>query len=195
MSRLSSAVTQATQLDPTTRIPPGWSKNPSAWEERLPVLGLALLGICLALYIGLTQIGALPMIWDPLFGSASAYAVTHSAISRLLPIPDGFLGVIGYAGDLLTGALGGDKRWRRRPWLTLLFGVVITALAAVGVALTVLQATVIGHWCSVCLLSALASALIFGLGIREPLATVQLLNRTLHAHGLESVWTTVWSGI
>lgn len=179
----------------TPDIPRGWNYNPSAWRKRLPLLCLAVIGLAAALLTALSQSGVTPGLWDPFFGAASSYAVTHSAISRLLPVPDGWLGVIGYCFDIVLGALGGDVRWRRRPWLTLLFGLVITALAAVGVALTILQATVIGQWCSICLLSALVSVLIFSLGIRESLATVQLLNRTRHAHGWDSVWTTIWSGM
>ncbi len=175
-------------------VPPGWSSNPSAWRERLPLLGLAAVGFCAALYIGLTQIGALPTIWDPFFGSASAHAVTHSAFSRALPVPDGFLGVAGYLGDLFFGGLGGADRWHRAPWIVLAFGVVITCLALVGIGLTLLQATVIGHWCTVCLVSATVSVLIFILGFREPLASAEGLAKVSHERGWGAAWHALWTG-
>jgi hypothetical protein len=93
--------------------PPGWSYNPSAWKERWPLICLAAVGFLAAVYTALAQLGIVPSMWDPLFGSASSYAVTHSFISKRLPVPDGVLGVVGYTGDLVFGSSGGDNRWRR----------------------------------------------------------------------------------
>ena len=52
-------------------LPKGWSYNPSAWRERLPLLALAVVGLLAALYTALAQLGAVPAMWDPFFGSAS----------------------------------------------------------------------------------------------------------------------------
>lgn len=178
--------------DAVGAIPPGWRRNPSAWRERRWPLGLAVIGLLAALYTGLSQVGVIPAMWDPFFGSASSYAVTHSFISRLLPIPDGLLGVVGYACDLIFGALGGEQRWRRTPWAALIFGAVITALFLVGVTLTALQATVIGHWCTICLLSAAVSVLVFALGIRESIASLRYLALTLLEDGRRGAWRALW---
>jgi hypothetical protein len=132
-------------------------------------------------------------MWDPFFGSASSFAVTHSFISRLLPVPDGLLGVVGYACDLIFGSIGGDDRWRAKPWATLIFALVITGLGVVSLALTILQGTVIGHWCTVCLVSAAVSTLIFGLGVGEALATLQLLARVRYTQGWAQTWRTLWN--
>ncbi|HEY7975420.1 MAG TPA: vitamin K epoxide reductase family protein [Ktedonobacterales bacterium] len=174
-------------------IPPGWSYTPSAWRERRWLLGLASVGLLAALYTGLSQLGVFPAMWDPFFGSASSFAVTHSFISRLLPVPDGLLGVVGYACDLIFGSIGGDDRWRAKPWATLIFALVITGLGVVSLALTILQGTVIGHWCTVCLVSAAVSTLIFGLGVGEALATLQYLARVRYAQGWAQTWRTLWN--
>lgn len=173
-------------------VPPGWTYNPSAWGERRWPICLAALGLIAALYTALSQLGAFATMWDPLFGSASSHAVTHSAISRLLPVPDGLLGVMGYAGDLIFGSLGGADRWRARPWAVLAFAAVITGLGLVSLALTILQGTYIGRWCTVCLVSAAVSTLILGLGIGEALASLQFLARVRLNCGWAAAWRALW---
>ncbi len=180
------------QKDAAGEIPPGWSYNPSAWHERRWLLCLAAIGLLAALYTGLSQLGVVNL-WDPIFGGASSFAVTHSFISRLLPVPDGLLGVVGYACDLIFGSIGGDDRWRAKPWATLLFALTILGLGVVSLALTILQGTVIGHWCSVCLVSAAVSTLIFGLGVGEALATLQYLARVRYAQGWAQAWRALWN--
>lgn len=179
--------------DSAGATPPGWTYNPSAWRERRWLIGLAAIGFCAALYTALEQLGVVSAMWDPFFGSASSYAVTHSFISRLLPVPDGLLGVVGYVCDLVFGSLGGDDRWRSKAWATLIFAVVITGLGVVSLALTILQGTVIDHWCTVCLVSAGVSTLIFGLGIGEALASLQYLARIRVAEGWAAAWHALWS--
>lgn len=173
--------------------PPGWSYNPSSWSERRPLLLLAVVGLVMASYTACEQLGIVARMWDPFFGSQSSYLVTHSAISRLLPIPDGLLGVVGYLCDLLFGALGSSSRWRTLPGVTLLFGVTITGLGVVSVLLTILQGAVITHWCTVCLISATMSMLVFGLGIGEVLASLQYLARE-HVRG-HALWPALWGGV
>lgn len=181
-----------TRKDSREETPPGWSYNPSAWHERRWLIGLAIIGFCAAVYTALEQLGVVSAMWDPFFGSASSYAVTHSFISKLLPIPDGLLGVLGYACDLIFGSLGGDDRWRSKAWATLIFAAVISGLGVVSLALTILQGTVIGHWCTVCLVSATVSTLIFGLGIGEALPTLQYLARIRVAEGWAAAWQALW---
>ena len=172
--------------------PPGWSYNPSAWRERWPLLALATVGLLAALYTALWQLGIVGPMVDPFFGSASSYAVTHSEIARQLPVPDGVLGVVGYCCDLLFGALGGRRRWRTRPWAVLIFALVILALGVVSLALTILQGTVIGAWCTVCLISAAISTLILGLGIGEALASLQYLALVRMKAGGAAAWRALW---
>jgi hypothetical protein len=49
-------------------VPPGWRANPSAWAERLPIAGAALVGFAIAAYLTLFQLGVLDRVWEPLFG-------------------------------------------------------------------------------------------------------------------------------
>jgi len=172
--------------------PPGWSYNPSAWRERWLLLALATLGLLAALYTALSQLGVVGAMVDPFFGSASSYAVTHSEIARLLPVPDGVLGVVGYCCDFVFGAIGGERRWRTRPWVVLLFALVILALGVVSLALTILQGAVIGSWCTVCLISAAVSTLILGLGIGEALASLQYLALVRMKAGGAAAWRSLW---
>ena len=171
-------------------VPPEWSYNPSSWSERRPLLLLAAVGLAAATYTACAQVGIIARMWDPFFGSQSSYLVTHSAISRLLPIPDGLLGMMGYLCDLILGAVGASDRWRSLPGVVLLFGATITGLGVVSVALTIVQGAVILHWCTVCLVSASVSVLIFGVGVGEVLPSLQYLARE-RARG-HALWPTVW---
>jgi len=172
--------------------PPGWSYNPSAWKERRWLIALAVIGLAAAIYTALEQFGVVTL-WDPFFGSHSSYLVTHSQISRILPFPDGPLGVVGYCADLVFGALGGRDRWRRAPWLPLIFGLTTLGLGIVSLLLTITQGVLVFNWCTVCLVSAAVSTLIFGLGIGEALASLQLLARVrLETHSLAAVWRALW---
>lgn len=178
---------------PDRETPPGWSYNPSAWRERRPLIALAAVGLVAACYTGFYQLGAIPHLWDPLFGTYSSYLVTHSQVSRLLPFPDGLLGVLGYGCDLLFGSLGGPDRWRTRPWVVLLFAATITSLAVVSTLLTITMGVLVQHWCTVCIISAGISMLIFALGVGEALPALQHLKRVyLCTNSPRSVWYALW---
>ena len=192
MRQASLSPVNAPMSADTRNIPPGWSYNPSAWRERWPLLVLAVIGFLAALYTALSQLGVVPAMWDPFFGSASSYAVTHSALSRLLPVPDGVFGVIGYLLDLIFGALGSANRWRSRPWIVLIFAVVIVVLGIVSLFLTIMQGAVIGQWCTVCLISAAISTLILGMGVGEALASLQYLARVFMELGFPAAWRALW---
>lgn len=176
------------------RSPPGWSYNPSSWRERRPLLGLAALGLCAAVYTALYQLGVVPHLWDPFFGDHSSYLVTHSKISTLLPFPDGVLGVLGYLCDLIFGSLGGADRWRSRPWTVLAFASTITALGMVSLLLTITMGVMVHAWCTVCLVSASVSTLIFGLGVGEALPALQYLKHVCErgGHRFDIVWRALW---
>lgn len=74
----------------TEDVPPGWSENPSAWRQRLPIVVLALLGVAIAGYLALYQLGIIADVFDPFFGDGSRRVLT-SDISRVLPVPDAAL--------------------------------------------------------------------------------------------------------
>ena len=71
----------------TFAAPPGWESNPSAWNQRLPIVGVALVGFAIATYLALFQYGVVDAVWEPFFGDGSV-TVLESRLSRVLPVSD-----------------------------------------------------------------------------------------------------------
>lgn len=182
-------MTAAAELGSPT--PPGWSYDPSAWSERVPLIGLALVGLGIASYLALYQLGAVGEVWEPFFGDGSR-VILHSSVSRLLPIPDAALGALGYLVDAASGAIGGQARWRRMPWAVVLFGVAVGPLGAVSVLLVILQPVLFHAWCTLCLGSAVISVLMIGPAMDELLASLQFLAGERRRGN--SVWRALWRG-
>ena len=157
-------------------MPPGWTSNPSSWPQRIPLVGLALVGFFIALYLGLFQVGWVPEVWEPFFGRGSEVILT-SEISTVLPIPDAMLGAAGYLADALAGVIGGSARWKTMPWMVLLFGLAVGPLGAVSILLVVLQPVALGTWCTLCLASAVISVALIGPAMDEVLASLQYVRR------------------
>jgi uncharacterized membrane protein len=170
-------------------IPPGWSYNPSTWRERVPLIGLAVLGGAIATYLALYQWSLISDVWEPFFGDGSR-TILDSSVSRLLPIPDAALGALGYLLDAVSGAIGGTDRWRTMPWIVVLFGIAVGPLGAVSIALVIAQPVAFGAWCTLCLASALISVVMIGPAMDELLASLQYLRRE-SARG-RSTWRLFW---
>lgn len=171
--------------DDMSPVPPGWKYNPSTWGQRLPLVGVALIGAAIASYLAAFQLGWVSDVWDPFFGRGTRVILT-SGVSRILPIPDAALGAIGYFADALTGIIGGRSRWRTLPWLVIVFGIAVGPLGAVSVLLVILQPVVFGAWCTLCLASAVISVLMIGPAMDEVLASLQHVGRTMRSG--ESLW-------
>jgi uncharacterized membrane protein len=170
-------------------IPPGWNYNPATWGERLPIVGLALLGLAIATYLGLFQLKIVPTVWEPFFGNDSKKILT-SGVSQILPIPDALLGALGYAADATAGIIGGTRRWRTMPWIVILFGVMVGPLGMISVLLVVVQPVLYDAWCTLCLASAVISVVMIGPAMDEMLASLQYLKRVKEANG--SLWKAFW---
>jgi uncharacterized membrane protein len=170
-------------------IPPGWSQNPSTWGQRLPIVVLALVGTAIATYLSLYQFGVIPTVWEPLFGEGSR-VILESRVSYILPVPDALLGAAGYFLDAVTGVVGGEDRWRRMPWIVVLFGMAVGPLGAVSVLLVILQPVLFGAFCTLCLASAVISVAMIGPALDEVLASLQHLRRVRAQGG--SVWRAFW---
>ncbi|MBW3613239.1 MAG: vitamin K epoxide reductase family protein [Chloroflexi bacterium] len=173
------------------RIPPGWEYNPSNWGNRLPIIGLALVGTAIAAYLSAFQLGLIDTVWEPFFGDGSRTILT-SRISHVLPIPDAALGAGAYLIDAVAGAVGGRSRWRTMPWIVLLFGLAVGPLGIVSITLVVLQPVMFDAWCTLCLASALVSLAMIGPAFDEVLASLQHLRR-VHDQG-GSYSRALWSG-
>ncbi|MBP7149518.1 MAG: vitamin K epoxide reductase family protein [Acidobacteria bacterium] len=163
-------------------LPLGWSYNPASWTQRLPIVGLALAGFVIALYLALYQWDVLPSVWEPFFGNDSHRILKESWISKLLPVPDAFLGALSYLADAIGGVVGGRDRWRTMPWIVILFGLLVGPLGLVSILLVVSQPVLFSAWCTLCLASAVISVLMIGPAMDEVLASLQYLRRE-HARG------------
>src|SRR5947199_1831588 len=139
--------------------PPDWSYNHSAWPHRLPAFALAMIGLFIATYLTLFQIGVFTEVWEPFFGNGSRLLLKQSSIAHLLPIPDAALGAVAYLADAILDLSRGRARWRTAPWLVLLFGALAFLLGITGVLLVILQPTLFGAYCTLCLASAACSIL------------------------------------
>lgn len=170
-------------------IPPGWDYNPAAWPERLPIIGLALVGLGIASYLGLYQSQVLDTVWEPFFGDGSV-TILESKISYVLPIPDAWLGAFAYFVDAVTGAIGGTRRWKRMPWMVVVFGLAVGPLGFVSVMLVVFQPVLFDAFCTLCLASAVVSIGMIGPAMDEMLASLQYLQR-VRLSG-QSAWRAFW---
>jgi uncharacterized membrane protein len=156
---------------PANERRPGLRRNPSAFWERLPILGLALIGFAVACYLALYQLGIIADVWDPLFADGSR-KVLHSAVSQMLPVPDASLGALGYLADIVTCAVGGAARWRTMPWMVLVYGGVVALVGATALALAILQPLLVHDGCTLCLTSAAISLIVVWLAREEVFASI-----------------------
>ncbi|MDQ1921563.1 NAD-dependent epimerase/dehydratase family protein [Massilia pseudoviolaceinigra] len=166
-------------ITPVARIsgpdaPPGWDYSPSGWTNRLPIIALALVGLVISRYLAAFQLGHIDAAWDPFFGDGTERIIT-SSVSEAWPVADAGLGASVYVLEIVTGVIGDKRRWRTMPWLVLLFGVLIVPLGAVSVFFIIIQPIVIGTWCTLCLIGALAMLLQIPYSFDEILATLQFL--------------------
>lgn len=171
-------------------VPPGGSRNPSAWSERWPAVALALTGFGIATYLGLYQLGVFTAVWEPFFGDGSYQILKQSSIAQFLPVPDALLGAFMYLLDVLAGSIGGSTRWRTMPWIVLLLGIISGGLAVGGILLAICQVFIFHACCTLCLGSALCSILMAGFVKAEVQATLEFLKRE-HDQG-RCAWQAVW---
>lgn len=151
-------------------VPPGWRENPTSFSKRLRLAVLAGIGLLVALYLVLYQFRLYDSVWDPFFDSKTVLDLTW-------PVPDALAGVLAYASELLLLALGGRDRWRSLPWVCLALGAILVTGAVVSIGLIVVQPTVAGAWCFLCLVSAALSLALFFLGMDEARAAWQHVRR------------------
>jgi len=170
-------------------FPPGWEYNPSTWRQRLPLVGVAIAGFGIALYLALYQWRIVPEVWEPFFGNGSR-VILNSGISRILPIPDAALGAIGYLADAVAGLIGGAVRWKTMPWIVIGFGLAVGPLGLVSIVLVILQPTVFGAWCTLCLASAAISLAMIYPAMDEVVASCKYLVRERQAG--RSLWPAFW---
>lgn len=170
--------------------PPGWSYNPSAWIQRVPILILASVCWFITQHMAAFQLGYLKTVWDPFFQPGTV-AVLSSNISKMFPLPDAGLGSVAYLVEALTACVGDQSRWRTGPWLVFLFGLLVIPVGLISILLIMLQPLVVGAWCSWCLLTALCMLFMIALTIDEVWAAIQFLWRVRKGKDL---WNVFWRG-
>lgn len=170
-------------------VPPGWTYNPAAWSQRLPIVGLALVGTAIATYLSLYQLGIVNTVWEPFFGNGSR-RILESKVSYILPVPDAVLGALSYLLDAVTGAVGAQNRWWRMPWLVIVFGIAVGPLGIISVMLVVFQPVLFDAFCTLCLASAVVSVAMIGPALDEVLASLQYLKSVQRRGG--SLWRSFW---
>lgn len=190
---------QATTHDTSDDIPPGWDYNPASWPQRLPIIGLAVGGVAIAMYLSLYQWEVVDRIWEPFFsddgwGGGSHKILRESGVStktmQYLGVPDAFLGALGYLADVIAGVIGGRRRWRTMPWIVILFGILVGPLGVISVMLVVFQPVLYDSWCTLCLAAAVVSVLMVGPAMDEFLASCQYLKREKKRG--RSLWRAFW---
>ncbi len=171
------------------QIPPGWDYNPSNWNQRLPLVFVALVGVGIASYLSLFQFKIIHQVWDPFFGDQTERVLT-SPVSKLLPVPDALLGAFGYIVDAVSGIIGGIERWKTKPWIVIVFGVAVGPLGLVSILLVISQPVFFNAWCTLCLCSAVISVVMISPAMDEMLASLQFLQRVKRSGN--SVWKAFW---
>jgi len=170
--------------------PPGWAYNPAAWSQRLPIVGLAIVGFSIATYLTLWQYDVIDTVWEPFFGDGSR-KILDSKLSYVLPISDAALGALAYLADAIAGVIGSPKRWRTMPWVVVVFAILVGPLGAVSIGLVVAQPVVYGEWCTLCLASAVVSVAMIAPAMDEALASLQHLRRVWDTDD-QSLWRAFW---
>lgn len=181
-------------------VPPGWAYTPSSWLQRMPIGVLALIGFLISRVLGAYQLGHIDSAWDPFFaGSGEMRGVMNgtetiitSDMSKAWPIADGALGGIVYMLELVMVWMGMKTRWRTMPWMVLALAILILPLGVVSIYFVIIQPIAIGTWCTLCLIAALAMAVMIPYALNEFVAMGQFL-MWARKQG-KPFWPTFWTG-
>jgi nucleoside-diphosphate-sugar epimerase/uncharacterized membrane protein len=182
-------------MDEST-VPPGWTYSPSSWLQRLPIIALGFLGFLIARYLTAYQLGHIGGVWEPFFlgggGKNGTEFIITSDVSRAWPIPDAGLGAAAYMIEALMGAMGTATRWRTMPWMVTFFFILVVPLGGVSIFFIIIQPIVIGTYCTLCLIAALAMLIMIPLTLDEVVAMGQYMLRSLREG--RPFWRTFFQG-
>ena len=173
-------MSMAGMMDPKN-IPPGWTYSPSTDAQRLPMVVMALIGLLTSRVLTAYQLGHIDTAWEPFFvGSLSdprngTEEIITSGMSKAWPIPDGGLGTISYALEILMAVMGTRDRWRTMPWMVTFFGILVIPLGVISIYFIISQPIVIGTWSTLALIAALAMLIMIPFALDEVIAMGQFL--------------------
>lgn len=182
-------------VDLNANAPP-WNYNPSAWSQRIPVCLLGLVAALISLYMALYQWRVIESVWDPVFGAGTRRVLdsdVSESMRQWLRVPDAALGAVAYFSEVIFALAGSTRRWQYRPWLVLLFGFDVIPLGIVSAILVVLQGTVVGSWCFLCLVTAAISVILIFLAYDEVWSCLLYLRRVWRkTHNRRILWNVFW---
>lgn len=185
----------AQDADWTVAVTP-FNYNPSAWSQRVPICILAFIAFLMASHMAMYQWRLLDDVWDPVFGEQSRQVLDSDVAVMMhgwFGIPDVALGALAYLGDAIFGLAGSTRRWQYRPWMVILFGIDVIPLGIVSAVLVLCQATIVGHWCFLCLLTAVISLILVYMAYDEVYCSLKYLflvwRRTRSSRAL---WLALW---
>lgn len=189
--------TKELHIKPTLTIAPEpWSYNPSSWRQRVIICIVALPAVIISAYLGLYQWRLIDSVWDPVFGNQTMKVLDSEVSHRMrdfIIIPDAILGTLAYLGDILFALAGSTRRWQFRPWMVVLFGLDVIPLGIVSAILVVLQGTVVGSWCFLCLVTAVISLILVVMAYDEVWSCLLYLSRIWKKHrNFSLLWRTFW---
>ena len=177
-------------------LPPGWSYSPSSYLQRLPIIALGAFGFLIARTLTAYQLGHIDGVWDPFFTGTGMLNGTEqiitSDVSKAWPIADAGLGGVAYVFEILMGVMGDRRRWRTMPWMVAMFGLVVVPLGVISIYFIIIQPIVIGTWCTLCLVTAVAMLVMIPYSLDELVAMGQFLVQS-HRRG-EPFWRTFFKG-
>lgn len=172
-------------------IPPGWTYCPSTWLQRMPIAAMGVIGFLISRYLTAYQLGHIDQTWDPFFNPGTMAVIT-SDMSKAWPVPDAGLGGIAYMIEILMAVMGDKRRWRTMPWMVLMFGILVVPLGGVSIFFIIIQPILIGTWCALCLVAALAMVIMIPYSLDELVAMGQFMLDAKRKG--KPVWRTFWMG-
>ena len=174
-------MSMAGMMDPKV-VPPGWTYCPSTGAQRLPIALLALIGLLISRLLTAYQLGHVDGVLEPFFAGDpgdpknGTEEIITSSVSKAWPIPDAGLGAVSYLLEILMAVMGGRDRWRTMPWMVTFFGILVIPLGVVSIYFIIIQPIVIGTWCTLCLVAALAMLIMIPFALDEVIAMGQFLH-------------------
>jgi uncharacterized membrane protein len=172
-------------------VPPGWSYCPSTWLQRMPIAAMGVIGFLISRYLTAYQLGHIDQVWDPFFNPGTAAVIT-SDMSKAWPIPDAGLGGVAYMLEILMAVMGDKRRWRTMPWMVLAFGILVVPLGGVSIFFIIIQPILIGTWCTLCLVAALAMLVMIPYALDELVAMGQFAMDAKRKN--KPLWRVFWMG-
>lgn len=139
---------------------------PSSWQSRLASAGLALVGCGIATYLALFQYGVVEHVWEPLFGRGTIRVLRSDILQPVshalgIPVHDAALGAASYLFEAALALAGGRFRRTTHPYWMLAYAALVVLMGLTSLALILIQGLVLHAWCTLCLVSASLSLMIF----------------------------------